>query len=159
MRNVHMYVRTYAVCMYVWCFQQVVLNVHYIFTLGLVVWYMSLDQLRSHLLPVNKEQLLVEIHDRQPLVFALNTSPKQLSLHSSWNTPATTSSHTTTVSKDTTRTTAATSDTTSVTSATSKATITTTQHVTVQNIKNLYDSHMVVSQGIKLKWIRNRMMA
>ena len=136
------------------------------------MWYLNLDRLHGQLLPVNKEQLLVDVHDQQPLFFALSKgppSPKELSLHSSQSTPATTASHTTT---DITRTTATTSDssktstttatttsaTTSTTSATSKAT-TTTQHVTVQNIKNLYDSHMIVSQGIKLKWIRNRMMA
>jgi len=133
----------------------------YIISLGLVVWYLNLDRLHSQLLPVNKEQLLVDVHDQQPSFFAMSKtppSPKELSLHSSQSTPANTPS------TDTTRTTAATSDSsktsTTTSSVTSKATTSATaQYVTVQNIKNLYDSHMIVSQGIKLKWIRNRMMA
>ena len=134
-----------------------------VISLGLVVWYFSLDRLRSQLLPLRRGQLLVEDHDQLPLILKMSPSPKQLILQSSQNTPATTPSNT--VNKDTTRTTT-TSDSskisTTTTSTTSKATtstVTTSQHVTVENMKNLYDSHMIVSQGIKLKWIRNRMMA
>ena len=51
------------------------------------------------------------------------------------------------------------STTAGVTSAgTTTNTAATRQHVTVRQMEHLYDSHMIVSQGIKLKWIRNRMM-
>ena len=135
-----------------------------VISLGLVVWYFSLDRLRSQLLPLRRGQLLVEDHDQLPLILKMSPSPKQLILQSSQNTPATTPSNT--VDKDTTRTTTTTSDSsktsTTTTSTTSKATtstVTTSQHVTVEDMTNLYDSHMIVSQGIKLKWIRNRMIA
>jgi len=36
---------------------------------------------------------------------------------------------------------------------------TTTDPVKVEEIKNLYNSEMILGQGIKLRWIRNRMMA
>lgn len=36
---------------------------------------------------------------------------------------------------------------------------TTTDSVRVEEIKNLYDSDMILGQGVKLQWIRNRMMS
>ncbi|XP_065915908.1 alpha-1,6-mannosylglycoprotein 6-beta-N-acetylglucosaminyltransferase A-like isoform X3 [Dysidea avara] len=145
------------------CFVILSMSSLVVISLGLVVWYFSLDRLRSQLLPLRRGQLLVEDHDQLPLILKMSPPPKQLILQSSQNTPATTPSNT--VNKDTTRTTTTTSDSsktsTTTTSTTSKATTSTvtTSHVTVENMKNLYDSHMIVSQGIKLKWIRNRMMA
>ena len=51
------------------------------------------------------------------------------------------------------------SSTAGVTSAgTTTNTAVTRQQVTVQQMEHLYDSHMIISQGIKLKWMRNRMM-
>ena len=50
-----------------------------------------------------------------------------------------------------------TSTTTATTTATTAAA--TTGPVRVEEIKNLYDSDLILGHGVKLKWIRNRMMA
>ena len=143
----------------------------YIISLGLVVLYLSLHS-RPFSLVLNKtspQELSLHSSQSTPATTAFHTATiikdttrttaatSVSSKTSTTITTITTSTTTSATSKATTSTTSATSKATT-TSATSKVT-TTTQHVTVQNIKNLYDSHMIVSQGIKLKWIRNRMMA
>ena len=64
----------------------------------------------------------------------------------------------TTTAVESTRTDSTDTKVTSTTTATTAAAAT-TDPVRVLEIKNLYDSDLILGHGVKLKWIRNRMMA
>ena len=136
------------------------------------MWYVFNEKSQSWKLQFEKEQLSLEKDHRQmPAAFVKNLSsllPKDLPSYSSQNTTTTNTVTSATVnngqtitdfdiSKPSSTTAGDASELTSSAGTTSN-TPTTRQHVTVQQMEHLYDSHMIVSQGIKLQWIRNRMM-
>ena len=104
--------------------------------------------------PVTSRELL----DNHLMVPANNGDPlKTLPVHATYKLV----SEKATSAIESTRTDSTDTKVTSTTTATTTATTAaaTTGPVRVEEIKNLYDSDLILGHGVKLKWIRNRMMA